>query len=139
MTVKDFVSPFKGEGEFRRLEAILVAEGYKWCSGHTYLQWVTFYNEGVITVRKGEMSYCDIEYYRNHIEDYAGLEMIDKLAPKPAAPPSGLRPKSLVDRNRILEITEAMQRYVAEGKEVPAEWLAELADLIWGKAYVIQK
>ena len=47
----------------------------------------------------------------------------------PVKPPLSLRPKHIVDRERMQEILEAMQRYVAEGKKIPAEWLGELDDL----------
>jgi len=47
-----------------------------------------------------------------------------------AAPPLGLRPAAIwnteVRRQRAVEITQAMQRYAVEGKEIPAIWYGEL-------------
>lgn len=55
----------------------------------------------------------------------------------PVAPPVGLRPRSVVEQQRLLEIFEAMHRYVQVGKEVPIEWRVELDDLLRGENYVI--
>lgn len=48
-----------------------------------------------------------------------------------AGPPLGLRPAKLwnveVRRQRAVEITQAMQRYAVEGKEIPVLWYVELA------------
>ncbi len=44
-------------------------------------------------------------------------------------PVLGLRPRSLVNYYRKLEILEAMKRYVKGDKEIPAEWILELEDL----------
>lgn len=54
-------------------------------------------------------------------------------------PPVGLRPKSVVDQERIIEILEAMHRYVKVGKEVPYEWQQELAEFFDGGNYCVAK
>ena len=41
-------------------------------------------------------------------------------------PPLGLRPKPVADRDRAIEIIEAMHRYVVNYKPVPIEWIDEL-------------
>lgn len=48
---------------------------------------------------------------------------------KSKAPPIGLRPKHIVDAERIQEIKEAIVRYALAGMEVPIEWQKELYDL----------
>jgi len=50
--------------------------------------------------------------------------------------PIGLRPKSVVDKERILEILLAMGRFVDAGKEVPYKWRDELEDLFIEENYV---
>lgn len=44
-------------------------------------------------------------------------------------PPIGLRPRSIVDQYRKVEILHAMMRYTEGGKLIPAEWILELEDL----------
>ncbi len=44
-------------------------------------------------------------------------------------PPIGLRPKIVVDAERIQEIKEAIVRYALAGKDIPQEWQQELFDL----------
>ena len=45
-------------------------------------------------------------------------------------PPVGLRPKYIWERERILEIFDAMRRYSTEEMPIPSEWIDELATLI---------
>jgi hypothetical protein len=45
-------------------------------------------------------------------------------------PPLGLRPKHIADACRAREVLEAIDRYMAAGKPVPAEWVDELKALI---------
>ncbi len=47
-------------------------------------------------------------------------------APTTKKPPIGLRPKSVVARDRVVEILDAMKRYVEAGKGVPDDWREEL-------------
>lgn len=48
------------------------------------------------------------------------------------APPLGLQPRYIHDRDRVLEILEAVRRYVLAGKKVPTEWIHELQELSCG-------
>lgn len=51
-------------------------------------------------------------------------------------PPLGLRPRYVVVCLRIQEILEAMQRYATAPREIPREWVDELADLTeWQRRY----
>jgi hypothetical protein len=45
--------------------------------------------------------------------------------PQPKAPPLGLKPKKLHDQERLIEIIDAMYRYVSTNNVIPAEWFAE--------------
>ena len=45
-------------------------------------------------------------------------------------PPLGLRPKFIADRHRMIEIFEAILRYVDADKKVPKKWIKELNVLI---------
>lgn len=45
------------------------------------------------------------------------------------APPLGLIPKFVRDRERAREILEAMQRYVDAGQPIPRAWLKELSEI----------
>jgi len=45
-------------------------------------------------------------------------------------PPTGLRPKFIVDEHRVQEIDEAIKRYEEVGKDIPEEWKEELRMLI---------
>lgn len=46
-------------------------------------------------------------------------------------PPLGLRPREIAEaafrQERVKEIVEAMSRYTEAGKDIPAEWISELA------------
>jgi hypothetical protein len=44
-------------------------------------------------------------------------------------PPIGLKPRSIHNQERGLEISAAVHRYIAANKPVPREWLLELCDL----------
>lgn len=44
-------------------------------------------------------------------------------------PPLGLRPRCIANTFRMQEILDAMQRYCAEAKKIPVEWLEELSTL----------
>lgn len=48
---------------------------------------------------------------------------------QPEKPPLGLTPLSTHEDLRLIEISEAMQRYSDDGKEIPPEWVDELFDL----------
>jgi hypothetical protein len=41
------------------------------------------------------------------------------------SPPLGLKPKKLHDKQRLIEIINAMYRYVSTDNVIPAEWFAE--------------
>lgn len=45
------------------------------------------------------------------------------------APPLGLVPRSIANNLRMKEIILAMNRYVADNKKIPSEWINELVDL----------
>ena len=45
-------------------------------------------------------------------------------------PPLGLKPKRIHDKNRALEILEAMTRYIEDGSDIPKEWVEELKELV---------
>jgi hypothetical protein len=45
-------------------------------------------------------------------------------------PPLGLRPRFIMERNRMIEIFEAMLRYVDAEKKVPKKWRKELNELL---------
>lgn len=52
-----------------------------------------------------------------------------EMMPAPAdKPPVGLRPRWLVEEQRIEEITAAMLRYLKAGVPVPNDWILELAE-----------
>jgi len=44
-------------------------------------------------------------------------------------PPLGLRPKRISDRQRAVEILEAMLRYTDGGAAIPSQWFDELIDI----------
>jgi hypothetical protein len=69
------------------------------------------------------MSHYDCDYCGKH------MTMCESTCKRFEAPPIGLRPKHIVDAERIQEIKEAIVRYVLAGKEVPQEWQQELFDL----------
>lgn len=45
-------------------------------------------------------------------------------------PPIGLRPKSIHERDRAIEILQAIERYVIAGVKVPAHWISELKEIV---------
>lgn len=44
-------------------------------------------------------------------------------------PPLGLRPRILVLEERYTEITDAIGRYIADGRFFPLEWAIELGNI----------
>lgn len=44
-------------------------------------------------------------------------------------PPLGLVPRNIANNLRMKEIILAMNRYVADNKKIPSEWINELVDL----------
>ena len=55
---------------------------------------------------------------------------LDEPTKEPTKEPLGLVPKTLRDADRIIEITQAIERYVTFGKGIPKEWLSELITLV---------
>jgi len=45
-------------------------------------------------------------------------------------PPLGLKPRYLVEEERILEISSAILRYVNCNYEIPIEWVEEYNELV---------
>jgi len=88
-------------------------------------------------------SYTDEDYFKKHqntehtfSDEEIGYKPLlpevdmSKCPPMPSVkPPLGLRPKYIVDKERMQEILEAMERYVAEEKKIPTDWFNELEDL----------
>lgn len=44
-------------------------------------------------------------------------------------PPLGLTPKSVWDTHRLIEIKEAIKRYIEVNKPIPIEWIEEYNEL----------
>jgi hypothetical protein len=59
------------------------------------------------------------------VGDKAVKEAFDNVVAQLQAPPVGLKPKKLHDQERLIEIIDAMYRYVSTGNVIPAEWFAE--------------
>jgi hypothetical protein len=57
--------------------------------------------------------------------DKAVKEAFDSIVAKLQAPPIGLKPKKLHDQERLIEIIDAMYRYVSTDNVIPVEWFAE--------------
>lgn len=49
--------------------------------------------------------------------------------PMPKAAYVGLRPRFMVDADRIIEILEACMRYAEGGKQIPSAWVDELNEI----------
>lgn len=45
-------------------------------------------------------------------------------------PPLGLRPRFIVDEQRLDEVKSAIIRYIEHGKKLPDEWIQEYNELI---------
>ena len=71
--------------------------------------------------------------YKTHTECDRCCRMMDSCqcdtAPAHSAPPIGLVPRWIANRNRYDEILEAMDRFREAGRLIPVDWLTELADL----------
>ena len=63
------------------------------------------------------------------MEDFGVEPSVAKIKPPMEKPPLGLRPRWIVDEHRAKEITEAIRRYRAEGKEIPPEWTEEFMEI----------
>ena len=57
--------------------------------------------------------------------DKAVRAAFDGVIAQLQAPPVGLKPKKLHDQERLIEIFNAMYRYVSTDNVIPAEWFAE--------------
>ena len=53
-----------------------------------------------------------------------------KKAPELKKPPLGLRPRWIVDLDRLEEIAEAMIRYEEGGQKIPVEWRKEFQEVV---------
>ena len=45
-------------------------------------------------------------------------------------PPLGCRPRFIVAEQRLTELDEALERYIAAGLDLPEEWLEERTELL---------
>lgn len=52
------------------------------------------------------------------------------MSKKYEKPPLGLRPRWIVEGDRLQEVLEAMSRYISAMKEIPVEWLEEYNDIV---------
>ncbi len=48
---------------------------------------------------------------------------------KEEKPPLGIKPRTLVEHQRALELCEAMVRYLKAGRTIPPAWVRELSEL----------
>ncbi len=46
-------------------------------------------------------------------------------------PPLGIKPRKIRDTERLIEIADAMHRYMIADKSFPIDWTDELEDIIW--------
>lgn len=75
-----------------------------------------------------DCNHCGAGYWEEHADNCKDKTFYESLKIN-KAPPIGLRPKSIVDAERIQEIKEAIIRYVLADKEIPKEWQEELCNL----------
>jgi hypothetical protein len=131
----------------RCVQEHLFKMGYKWESSrydqkqevkHSYADCLYVYENGLIL-----FSDRDERHFNNHQNlEYAFsdeeigykpvLPPVDmsRCPPMPTVkPPLGIRPKHIVNMERMQEIIEAMSRYVSERKYIPAEWFDEVREL----------
>ena len=69
------------------------------------------------TLRKGVVAMTQVPFYASQHK-------------KTEKPPLGLMPKWCWDGIRWGAIVDALERYVAEGKPAPVEWITELRTLL---------
>ena len=46
-------------------------------------------------------------------------------------PPLGIKPRWTHETERLIELFEAIIRYISVGKKVPESWCSEINDLLW--------
>lgn len=55
---------------------------------------------------------------------------LNKLLMSEDKPPLGLKPKSVIDKDRMYDIVSAVSRYFAANKKIPIEWIEEYNQLV---------
>lgn len=65
-----------------------------------------------------------IECVEYVLTDYRNLK-----EKKSVKPPIGIKPRRVWERERMINLEEAIQRYVAAGFTVPPEWFEEFVEL----------
>lgn len=74
----------------------------------------------------------DIEFFP---EDF---ELVEEFYSRIENIPIGLKPLSIVEKERTLEVLEAMHRYVKADQIVPKEWRTELVEKLIACEYFIK-
>ena len=63
-------------------------------------------------------------------EPYPPIVVHETSVQKTTKPPIGLKPRWIVDSERLGEVSRAIARYYASGDRIPVEWIEEYNDLI---------
>lgn len=118
------------------IQQALFKAGYMWgnhgcslsfldCSNFLYT-----YSNGYITYSRNDDNGKFFNEHRNeeylYIEGKGFIKKAYYIEPKP---PINLRPRYVVEAERLTEVLEAMHHYATEGRKIPAEWIEELYDL----------
>jgi hypothetical protein len=121
----------------KAIQDALFALGYKWAGNDAYHKHEDArYLFADINGERGYITYvhADDSYFNDspNVEHFlVDGEFVTK-APVIERPPLGLKPRSIHERMRLLEILEAMHRYVKADKKIPSEWHDEFNDLKYG-------
>lgn len=122
--------------------------GYMWRGDSTAYVQLT-YKQALFADEDGKITYmteADTFFNNHHAPEYVEmhgqlvLAIETKLVPLPAtvtykpidvpmAVPLGLKPKAIHDKMRMLEVLEAIHRYVKADKKFPYDWHEEYREL----------
>lgn len=138
--MKDMKFRVRDEAHSVEIQQALFAQGFGWCDigkrpQHTDMPHLyTSCDEYGKNIRYTSHASSDFFETCEHLECVVVdgvIVPVDEITTfKPEeVPPLGLRPRHIAEQQRMMEIVEAMQRYVAEHKHMPVEWLCELSDL----------
>lgn len=128
----------RSEGHSAEIQRALFAMGYRWDWGMGGSVVQETEHPFLYANKDGSICYStvgsDLFFAKESgtLSDVVGgsiWPLAEFTAGSPEVKQLDLRPRHIAEQQRMAEIVEAIQRYVAEYKHIPDEWLRELTDL----------
>ena len=95
---------------------------------HNFFSWMAKYCQHIDNIDNPLTDENNLEFFRRKIKEQFNFDICETMDIK--KPPLGLKPRWIHDWERMVEITEAIERYVHAGKAIPKDWISELKELL---------